>query len=506
MDEQQAFQEIAKRLGDRWWRLNNLYYIKDETGQKTLFKPNWAQEAFYGSIWYFNVILKARQLGFSTFIAIYMLDSCLFNENQRCGIIDISLPDAKKKLEKIKYAYKNLPASIKQEVQALRLGAEEVEFSNGSGVVIGTSHRGDTLQKLHISEYGKIAARFPEKAQEIKTGALNAIHSGQQIFVESTAEGQQGEFFELCEIARKLADEGQTLTALDPKFHFYPWWKHPGYMLDEAASVSIDAEMAKYFNSLQAAGISLTAQQKVWYIKKHAIQGDMMKREFPSLPEEAFEASLEGAYFTKQMETVRRSGFIAPLAWEPSLPVHTFWDIADNSDYMAVWFFQHVGHEYRFIRYMQAAGEDYGWFKNQMNTFGYVYGDHYWPHDGQNKTQTPQGLMTKKQIANTFGIAPIKIISRTPDKLASIQKARTILPRCRFCSVNAAQGIRLLDAYRKEWNDKLSVWKDTPRHDEASHCADAFMTFTDGYQGRAAEFTDFTGFQPQAETEYNMFA
>ena len=34
-----------------------------------------------------------------------------------------------------------------------------------------------------------------------------------------------------------------------------------------------------------------------------------------------------------------------------------------------------------------------------------------------------------------------------------------------------------LRAYRKEWDEGRGVWKDRPRHDEASHGADAFLTF-----------------------------
>ena len=31
-------EELKKQLGDRWWRLNNLYYIMDEKGNKVLFE------------------------------------------------------------------------------------------------------------------------------------------------------------------------------------------------------------------------------------------------------------------------------------------------------------------------------------------------------------------------------------------------------------------------------------------------------------------------------------
>jgi hypothetical protein len=37
-------------------------------------------------------------------------------------------------------------------------------------------------------------------------------------------------------------------------------------------------------------------------------------------------------------------------------------------------------------------------------------------------------------------------------------------------------GLRQLRAYRKEWDESRGVWKDRPRHDDASHGADAFMT------------------------------
>jgi hypothetical protein len=38
-------------------------------------------------------------------------------------------------------------------------------------------------------------------------------------------------------------------------------------------------------------------------------------------------------------------------------------------------------------------------------------------------------------------------------------------------------GLRRLQAYRTEWDESRGVWKDQPRHDEASHGADAFLTF-----------------------------
>jgi hypothetical protein len=272
---------------------------------------NWAQRQFYNSLWYFNIVLKARQLGFTTFIMLYFLDSCLFNSNHSAGIIAHTKDDAQKIFEhKIKFAYDNLPPAIRMARPNVSDNVRTLRFSNGSSIEVGTSLRGGTFQKLLISEYGNIAARYPEKAKEIKTGALNTVDAGQQIFIESTAEGAEGVFYELCQTAQDLLKQGATLTRLDPKFFFFAWWQNPDYRLtpDEAAVTEITPGDHAYFDSIeQISGQKLTLEQRAWYIKKRSTQQDDMRKEFPSTPEEAFEANLKGALWTSAMIKAARS-------------------------------------------------------------------------------------------------------------------------------------------------------------------------------------------------------
>lgn len=96
-----------------------------------------------------------------------MLDACLFNANTHCGLIDVTLADATKKLDKARFAYEKLPPNIKAFVPYL-------EWRNGSRIDVGTSHRGGTLQILHVSEMGKISAEAPARSREIRTGAFSA--------------------------------------------------------------------------------------------------------------------------------------------------------------------------------------------------------------------------------------------------------------------------------------------------------------------------------------------
>ena len=82
------------QLNDWHWRINNLYYITDKNNKKVLFQLNPAQKIFFRDMHYRNIILKARQLGFTTFMMIFMLDAALFNDNTKCGVIAHSKDDA----------------------------------------------------------------------------------------------------------------------------------------------------------------------------------------------------------------------------------------------------------------------------------------------------------------------------------------------------------------------------------------------------------------------------
>ena len=53
---------------DPLWRLGHLYHIVDKSGLDVVMTPNAAQRKLYGNMWYRNIVLKARQLGFTTFI------------------------------------------------------------------------------------------------------------------------------------------------------------------------------------------------------------------------------------------------------------------------------------------------------------------------------------------------------------------------------------------------------------------------------------------------------
>jgi len=166
------------------------------------------------------------------------------------SLLDNTLEDAKKKLAKIMFAYERMPKVIRATVGLKRDNTEQIQFTNGSSISVGTTFRGDTPQFLYVSEYGKTASDSPDRAREIRTGSFNAVAKGGKLAVESTAHGTGGEFYDLIERAKKHQEAGLELTPLDFKLHFFAWWMDPKYSLP-SNTVMIRQRIRKYARRYQ---------------------------------------------------------------------------------------------------------------------------------------------------------------------------------------------------------------------------------------------------------------
>lgn len=496
LSDQSQTAKIAAKMRDQEWRINNLYYVKNKQGKKVLFKMNWAQRLLFNGMWYLNIVLKARQLGMSTFIQIFMLDSCLFNKNMRTLVIAHGQKEAKEMFDdKIKYAYDNIEDKwqIKQSVVADTKNANELKFNNGSRISVGTSGRSGTFQIVHVSEFGKIAKKYPERAREIVTGTFEAVAPGQMIFIESTAEGREGRFYDMCQVSKKLSDAKSMLTTLDYKFWFLPWWKHPDNILDPT-HVILFPPVKKYLEELELKiKIKLTRGQKAWYAKKLAVHGEDMKRENPSTAEEAFEYAIEGAYWGKQITEMRIKKRIGKVPHTVGINVDTWWDLGVN-DTTAIWFTQTVGTAIHVIDYFENSGEGVGYYKDVLDEWhdekGYRYGLHMWPHDG-GKREFGNDAKTVQQSAAEKGL--YVTINPRGDLQDGIEVTRDFFSICWIDEENCTKNIKLedgrnvdvginsLESFRHEWDEKLGSWKRTPLHDWASNGADAFRTLSTGH-------------------------
>lgn len=417
----------------------------------------------------------------STLIQLMMLDTCLFNPNIRAGVIAQD-KDAAKVIfrDKIGFAYDRLPEVVREAVPLTTDSKSELVLANNSSLRVGTSMRSGTLQFLHVSEFGKICAKYPDKAREVLTGSLPTVDKDGFVFIESTAEGREGSFFTLCQQSKADRDEGKKLSSMDMRFHFFSWWDADEYQLPPDG-VIITSKDHEYFDALeQKIGRKVPIVKRAWYVAKRRTDfgGDdqMMKQEYPSTPDEAFEQSTEGCYYTAQITAARQQGRICTVPHVPGIPVNTFWDIG-NSDGSAIWFHQKVGMEQRFIRFYEAWGEPYSHYVHKMQSLGYVWGRHYVPHDADHKRQGINSNKSPKQMLEELGLRNVEVVARIDNVTHGIQQTRDAFSQVWIDKENCSEGIAHLELYRKEWNDRLGCWKDTPLHNVHSECADAFRQF-----------------------------
>ena len=482
--------ELYKNLGSRFWRLNNLYWIVDEQGNKVKFVLNAVQLVLYRALHWLNIIPKSRQHGITTFICLFFLDACLFNENVRAAIICHRFETAKKIFrDKVKFAYDHLPEILKEAMQLSdkKGKSDELLFWNNSSIYVDTNLRGGTFQYLHVSEYAYICAHAADRAQEIKRAGLNAIHEGSMCFVESTSEGVGNDFHVLCENALKKGE----LTRLDFKLHFFGWHDDPRNRL-KGFSGEIPADMAEYFDGLEVSlDKTLDLEQRGWYLGQKRLMGIDIYKEQPSTLAEAFTACIEGSYFGREMTLAREEDRIAFVPYDSNAKVFTFWDTGNM--YVSIWFFQFKGEKINAIdHYFDDLGQGLPHYAKVLQDRGYVYGSHFAgpdidPEHGSNKKSFHTGEKTV-DIARGLGIK-FQIIS--PHSVNDrIRCTKDMIGRTWFDEEKCKTGYTGLTNFRRRKNNQLStqdrpVFFDEPVKDTIDiHIADSFGHMAIWYASR----------------------
>lgn len=195
----------------------------------------------------------------------------------------------------------------------------------------------------------------------------------------------------------------------------------------------------------------------------------------------SWDSPVIGSYFGSAMRRADDQGRITKVPYETNLPVHTFWDLGVD-DSMSIWFVQLFNREIRLIDYFESSGEGFQFYAKVLNgqheglerMRDYVYGQHFAPHDIVVRNMG-KDARTRQEIAKDLGI-DFEIVKRVSAKEDGIEAIRTILSRCWFDKDKCKRGISALKGYKKEWNDKMMIYKDSPVHDWTSHGTDAFQT------------------------------
>lgn len=296
-------------LQNKKWRLENLYWIVDKDGTKTQFKMNRAQRNFYDtyinipSPYYRFIILKSRQLGFTTFIALYILDKILFNTNKNGMFVAHKLKKAQETFDnKVYYAIRNMDENIKDALfKVNRSSVRKIQITipdgpnegSTSNIQVDVSGRGDTLHVLHVSEFAKLCVEAPQTAKEVVLGAFPAVPFDGEIFIESTAEGMAGDFYDIFNggwYRREKITPMMSRVEFMPVFYNWQYDDSELSKITETIPVSSMIECEIPWVEYQKEHNLTDKEITYYYMKWQQLGKDVhrLRQEFPTTVEEAF--------------------------------------------------------------------------------------------------------------------------------------------------------------------------------------------------------------------------
>lgn len=280
MTQEEEIEQAMKYLRDKSWRMSHLYKIQTKDRTLITYKRKMAQKNYAIRKGLKNLILKARQLGFTTECLLDFLDDTLFTPNTVTAIIAHEKDKVVKMFEMVKRAYDNIPDGLKP-VASLD-NRNEIYFPElDSKIYVTMDARSGTVHNLHVSE-----AHFIPHAEKMLAGSLEAVPKGGHINLESTGNGVGGYFYEEWE-----NDHSEFQK------HFYNWLWDPDY--NEEPTKSLDEMHAEYrtlsmrYNTMPDIydRFDLTPQQFCWYIAKIRRHKELVVQEYPTTPLEAFLAT-----------------------------------------------------------------------------------------------------------------------------------------------------------------------------------------------------------------------
>ena len=282
--------------------LKSFIYIVDETSATHTLELNEAQDQLLFEICKCVknkkpirfVILKARQLGFTTFIAALIFVLTMFQSNRKAVIIAHKTESTGEIFKMYKRFYDNLPEALKtklsadnrREIQSQSTGSSIRVLTQGDGV-----GRGATINYVHLSEAG-----FYDDLDGTLTAILQSVYMGNlenMVFIESTANGFNS--------FKDYYDLGVSKQGIWKSF-FYPWFMKKGNELpyDGFTKTPYEEKLQKDYH--------LSDEQMAWWrVKWVELKKDLnlMKQENPTIPMDAF-ISTGNSVFDNEAIAIRK--------------------------------------------------------------------------------------------------------------------------------------------------------------------------------------------------------
>ncbi len=290
--------------------------VRTRDGNTRPLRVNAAQQAFELNRAQRNIVLKARQMGITTWAAARFFLKTITQP----GTLTLEVAhtqEAAEEIFRIVHRFVELmPAALREgPLKTSRASVRRLVFPelDAQYLVVSAGERnagrGLTVQNLHCSEL----ARWPGDAAETLAGLCAALSPQGELILESTPDGVGGCFYEEW---TKAAETGTVR-------HFFPWWLEPRYRAKAVEPATLTSE-----ESTLIAHAGLDLEQIAFRRRMRKNFRLLAVQEYAEDPESCFRASGDSVFELSAVEArlasapppveLRRNGSLA--IWLPPLP------------------------------------------------------------------------------------------------------------------------------------------------------------------------------------------
>jgi len=312
----------GREITVRDWLTGGLLKIRTKDRGLMNLEPNRAQREFASRFTNRNIVLKARQLGITSYVAARFFVQTITQPGTMTVQVAHDQESAEEIFKIVHRFWENLPMSLRNgALQTSRANIRQIAFSRlDSEYRVATAAdanagRGMTIHQLHCSE----VARWPGAAEETLTSLRAAVPEAGAVVLESTPNGAGGVFYEEWQ---KAEETGYTR-------HFFPWWYEEAYRLEIGTETNaLTAEEQEL-----ADRVGLSHEQIAWRrAKRTQLRGGLAAQEYAEDAISCFRASGECVFDLGAIERAQ------PICGNP-VEVH------DNQR-LRVWFPPQTGKDY----------------------------------------------------------------------------------------------------------------------------------------------------------------
>lgn len=205
----------------------------------------------------------------------------------------------------------------------------------------------------------------------------------------------------------------------------------------------------------------------------------------------SFDSAIPGAIYGPLLTEMERAQppRITTLPHDPNFQVKVCSDLgASVGNDMALWWYQEVGREIRFIDCDSEVGVGIDWFADKMaqrardRRFVYAPIPVVLPHDAAHPQAANEGGRSfADKLKLNYGYANV-VNTVTPDLAWSINQVKAFMRTCVIDAEHCARGLDALRGYHRRWDADKRCYSPKPVHDWTSNFADAFRTAAEAKQ------------------------